>query len=195
MNGLEMIIKEIEDEAAGEAARTIKKAESDAANILAAAKADSDAKAAHIQETATHKVADIHDAQERAVVLQRRQAILSAKQELLQETLDKALQQLYALGEEEYFALIKNLAKQNAQQGKGAMLLNERDLNRLPAGFGEEMQAMLPSGCIVQVSDVTRPIDGGFVLSYGGVELNCSFADMFEARREEFYDLIREILF
>ena len=195
MTGLEKIIKEIQDEAANEAAEVIAKAKAEAEEILAAARASADAKTTRVSEGASQDVADIGNAQQSAKVLQRRQRTLSTKQQVLSETLAKALESLYVLNDADYFALLTRLAVNTAQPGEGEMMLNEKDKTRLPASFEQEMNAALPEGQKLVVSNKNRPIDGGFVLGYGGVEENCSFEAMFNARREEFSDLVRDILF
>lgn len=45
------------------------------------------------------------------------------------------------------------------------------------------------------VSRETRDIDGGFVLSYGGIEENCSIEALFYAARERLQDRVQELLF
>ncbi|MDL2219115.1 V-type ATP synthase subunit E [Ruminococcaceae bacterium OttesenSCG-928-O06] len=195
MTGLDKILQEIRDEAAAEAQQALAKAKAEADEILAAAKTESDAKVAAIEAAATQDVADIERSQESAAALQRRQRTLAQKQTLLAETLDRALQALYALDEDAYFALLSRQAVKAAQPGEGILMLNEKDKKRLPAGFEKQVADALPAGASLKVSDATRPIDGGFVLKYGDVEENCSFEAIFNARTDEFSDMIREVLF
>lgn len=195
MTGLEKILAEIRDEALAEAEATRVQARAEAERLLAEARAAGEAAAAKANADADDTVAEIMRSRDSAKELQRRQNTLATKQALLGETLDAALQSLYALPETEYFALLVKLAAQAAQPGQGEMLLNQQDQKRLPAGFEKNLAAALPAGATLVVSQKTRPIDGGFVLSYGGVEENCSFAAMFDARRDEFSDKIRDTLF
>ncbi len=195
MTGLEKIIKEIRDEAAAEATQTVDKAKAEAKEILAAAKAESDAKVAQIEASATQQAADIEQSRDSALVLQRRQQTLSAKQEVLAETLQKALNSLYNLPEGEYFDLVVKLACKSAANGEGEMMLNKNDLARLPSGFEKKLAGALPSGSSLKIAKEACPIDGGFVLRYGDVEENCSFEAMFNARADEFSDLVRGTLF
>lgn len=195
MTGLQKILQEIQDEASAEAAAVISKATAQADDIISAAKAEGLAKAGSIAEGAKRDVININNARESELVLQRRQRMLKVKQDLLAETLQKALDTLYELDDKEYFALIIRLAAKNAAPGQGEMMLNNKDLARKPADFEKELSKALPSGSQLALSGKTLPIDGGFVLSYGGVEQNCSFKDIFAARREDFNDMIRDILF
>lgn len=195
MTGLEKIIKEIQDEAAAEAAQVVAKARTKADEILAQSKAESDAKIEKIASSAAQDAADIKNAQQSALVLQRRQRTLQTKQDLLADTLQKALETLQVLEDKEYFALLVRLAAKTAQPGEGELLMNERDTARKPANFEKQVNEALPKGTSLKLSAHTRPIDGGFVLNYGGVEENCSFKALFSARRDEFYDLVRDTLF
>lgn len=195
MTGLEKIITEIRDEAAAEAAQLTQKAQAEAKDILAAAKAESDAKVAQIEASAKQQAADIEQSRDSALLLQRRQQTLAAKQEVLAETLQKALDSLYVLPDGEYFDLVVKLAAAAAEEGEGEMLLSEKDLARKPADFEKKLAAALPAGAKLAVAKNSRPIDGGFVLRYGDVEQNCSFKAMFDARTEEFGDLVRSTLF
>lgn len=195
MTGLDKIIKEIQDEASAEAAAMIAKAKAEAEKILANAKAESDAKCEKIAAAAAQDVADIAQSRESAIALQRRQRALQTKQEMLSETLDKALESLKDLPETEYFGLMVHLASTSAQPGEGVMMLSENDSKRVPADFAQKVAAALPSGSTITISSETRPIDGGFILKYGDIEENCSFKSIFDASRDDFSDAIRDTLF
>ncbi|MDL2323753.1 V-type ATP synthase subunit E [Ruminococcaceae bacterium OttesenSCG-928-A16] len=196
MSGLEKILQEIQQEADTESAALLLRAKTEADEMVAAAESAADVKAAEIAETAAQDVKNIQQAQQSAMQLQRRQRTLAVKQQLLAETLEKARQALLQLPTDEYFELLLVLAGKAAQPGSGEMLLNEHDHARLPAFFKLKLAAeALPKGAILLVSSSTRPIDGGFVLKYGDIEENCSFEAMFNARRDEFVDLIQQTLF
>ncbi len=195
MTGLEKIIAEIGDEVAKEAAAAIEKAKAEADAVLQQAKEESDAKIAKISAAAASDVAEIERSRTSAVQLQRRQKALQTKQQVLAETLAKALQEVYALPDAQYFELLVKLAAGTAEGGEGEMLLNEKDKKRLPADFEKKLAAAMPQGAKLTVAKSTRPIDGGFVLKYGDVEENCSLQAIFDARSEEFSDTIRDILF
>ena len=195
MNGLEKILAEIKAEAEAEAAQIVSAANAGAAERLEAARAEAKAKENKIQLEAAQSIAAAERSFESAVVLERRQRILAQKRVLLAKTLEKAKETLCALPEAEYFSLLARLAAQNAQPGQGVLCLNARDKARMPAGFEAQLLAALPAGSSLTVGSETRPIDGGFVLVYGDVEENCSFAALFDARADEFNDLACGVLF
>lgn len=195
MTGLEKIVKEIEDEARSEAAATIEKAKAEAAEILEKAKTNAAEERAKIEAATKQEVADIEQGRESSKALQRRQRTLQTKQMVLDETLAKALDELYKLPDDEYFAVVQKLALNAAQEGDGEVFFNEKDHARLPHSFEKELGKALPDGKKLKVAKETLPLDGGFILKYGHIEENCSFAAIFDSRRDEFSDKIRDILF
>ena len=195
MTGLEKILAEIKAEAEAEARQTLAAANAKAEELLLAARTEAEAIASAEKEASAHKTAEIAQSSNSAISLQRRQRILGQKRMLIEETLDKARKSLCDLPDDEYFALLAKLASNNAHAGSGTLLLNEKDLSRLPAAFKSQLAAVLPQGSELTVGEQTRPIDGGFVLAYGDVEENCSFAAIFDTRADEFSDLICDTLF
>lgn len=195
MTGLEKILAGIQEEASREAEEVLASANAKADEILQAAQKQIDEKNARTAETTAQEVQNIEAARDSQATLQRRQSILQTKQTLLAQTLDDALQNLYTLPDDQYFAIVAHLAAEAAEPGSGVILLNAKDTARLPANFMQRLTAALPSGVSLTLADETRPIDGGCILKYGDIELNCSFAAIFDARRDELYDLVREVLF
>ena len=195
MSGLDKILAEIRDEAAAEATQVVDAAKAEAGKVLAKAKEDSAALTERITAGARQDVADIERSRASALVLQRRQRTLAQKQMLLGETLEKAQNAIKELPEGEYFDLLVRLAAASAEPGEGVMMLNETDKKRMPQDFSKRLGDALPKGASLSISDDTRAIDGGFLLKYGDVEENCSIGDMFNARADEFSDLIRDTLF
>lgn len=195
MTGLEKILAEILDEAKAEAEHALAAAKAKADEMAVTAKAEADTVADKARAAAAQDVADVEYSRNSALALQRRQRTLAQKQALLAETLEKARDSLYALPDGDYFGLLVKLAAKTAQPGEGELLLNEADLARMPKDFEKQLAGALPTGSTLKVGGQARPIDGGFVLKYGDVEENCSFAAIFDAREDEFSDLIRDVLF
>lgn len=195
MTGLDKILADIQAEAQAEAESAIRQAENDAADILANAQADTDAACARILAEAQRQVDGIERAGASAAELRRRRAVLEAKQAILSQIMDSALETLHALPDADYFALLVRLAAAGAELRPGELLLSARDLARLPDGFEQAVRDALPQGAALTVSGEARPIDGGFILKYGDVEQNCSFRAIFNARHEEMTDKARAVLF
>lgn len=79
---------------------------------------------------------------------------------------------------------------------KGEIALNAQDLAKLPAGFEKEVNALAQKkGGELVLSKAPASVEKGFILSYGGIEENCSFKAMFDAKKDECQDLVQKILF
>ena len=79
---------------------------------------------------------------------------------------------------------------------KGEIIFNAKDKERLPSDFATLLnQAASEKGGSLQISDQSCPIDGGFILTYDGIEENCSFNALFETNIEILQDQIQRLLF
>jgi V/A-type H+-transporting ATPase subunit E len=195
MNGLDKITEEIVSEAEAEAAKIAADARAQADRIIAEAKAQASKEANGIKADSDKSVAGLNEQRESMFGLQRRQAMLQARQTALDEALNAAHTYLLNLPDIEYFTLCIRLAVSQSEDGAGELLFNERDLHRLPESFAHLLNIAMPEGRTLEVSSVTAPIDGGFVIKYGDLQENCSFSAIFRERHDEFVDLIREPLF
>ncbi len=195
MSGLDKILNEIRTAASAEAGDIVKQAQQKADSLLDEAQAEADAQAAALSKETDRQIAEIESGRVSALQLQKRQKTLETKQQLLAETLEKARRSLYDLPTEDYAALLVRLAATHAQPGEGVMLLNQQDQERLPASFVKQVNEPLPQGTAITMASKTRPIDGGFVLQYGDIEINCSFEAIFDANKDDFTDTIQGILF
>lgn len=195
MTGLEKIVASIREEALCEAKSIVEKAKADAAGMLADEKAKSDVQCAQIEDSAKRQAEDIERAGISALELQRRRKLLEAKQELLTQTMEQALSELYVLPDEAYFDMLLKMAGAFAEAQNGQLLLSQKDIARCPKDFEERLNRQLPKGVTLGVSQASSPIDGGFILKYGDIEQNCTFRAVFNARWDELTDKAREILF
>ena len=195
MTGLEKIVASIREEALGEAKSITDQANADAARMLASEKAKSDEQCAQIGDFAKRQAEDIERAGASALELQRRRKLLEAKQELLTQTMELALDELYAQPDQAYFELLLKMAGAFAEPKNGQLLLSAKDFARCPKDFAERLRNHLPQGVTLTVSEARAPIDGGFILKYGDIEQNCTFRAVFNARWDELTDKARGILF
>ena len=65
----------------------------------------------------------------------RRQAALSAKQEVIGEIINEAYERLLNLEDEKYFAVIKKMLEDNVLSEKGEIIFSARDRQRMPKDF------------------------------------------------------------
>ena len=196
MTGLEKIIEKIGLDARESANEVLAEASEKCAEILDAARAESEKIDAQAQSDAKALREDILARGESGAQLQRKNRILTAKQEMIGEVIEGARESLIGMDDFDYFVLLGRLAERNAQPGDGVMYLSSQDLARVPASFHRKLAeiAQQKHGTLV-ISHEPRSIDGGFVLAYGGIEENCSFGAMFEDRKEALQDVVRAKLF
>jgi len=193
MKGLDKIIGRI---------RTDAQAEIDA--ILA----EGDARAAEITENYRHQAQMMAEQeiqrsrQDAAALAERRisgnameksKAMLSAKQECIDEAFALAAQKLRQLPPAEYAAL---LAKIVAAAGVGdeELIFSADDAEAVGEEVVRQANA-LKEGAAFTRSNEVRELDGGVVLKRGDVEVNCGFATQLRLLRQTMAADVAAILF
>lgn len=194
MTGLEKIVKQIQDEARQSADAVVTQAEAEAREITEKAKAESAKKSAEIEAKSKSDVENFLASAKSAAALSVRRAVLAEKQKIISELIAEAQESIYTLPDNEYFALILKMAGRFALPEDGEILFSAKDFNRLPDNFADSLNKVANGGKL-SISKETRNIDGGFVLTYGGVEENCSIEALFYAARESLQDKVQELLF
>lgn len=123
--------------------------------------------------------------------LERRNALLKRRRTEIDKTINGLLSFLINQDDNSYFEYIYKLCAQ--LKGKsGEIMLNSRDLQRLPSDFEQQVKSR---GLDASVSQTPAQISGGFVLKSGDIEENMDFAAIISARRDELEDLINRELF
>lgn len=196
MSGLEKMKSQILDEARHSAETEIKKAEEQAAEMRNRAKADANAEAEKILEKSKADVESFLERSASSCDMYRKKAVLKAKQEVIQEVLQKAYERIQSLDAQSYFEMVEKLLDKYTLAQAGEIYFSKEDLERMPEGFEQKIRqtAVLKGGALT-VSKEPRQIDGGFILVYGGIEENCTIKALFEAKREELSDKVHSLLF
>ena len=192
MSGLDKIKSQILDEANHSAEVKLAEANEKAERMLSEAKAEAEAEVSRLQAKSQEAVAVYADRVKSSGEMQRKQAILQAKQEVIAEVLQNAYEKVCAQDDAAYFGMITRMLEKYAQPGDG----NAKDLKRMPKGFEAEMEkAAQKKGGSLKLSAEAKDMDGGFILVYGGVEENCTIRAMFDAKRDYLSDKVHEVLF
>ena len=194
MTGLEAILSQIESGAKQEADELLTDARAKAEEILANAKENAAKKTQDILQEGEKKAQDIRDRADSAALLERRNNMLAFKQQVIREAIDNTRASLESAPDEEYFTMLLQLAARFAREGKGEMRLNRRDLDRLPGSFEADLKQAVPQGDIT-VSREPIDLENGFLLVYGGIDVNCTFRAIFEEADGELRDAVGKILF
>lgn len=196
MAGLDKILSQITAESDAAINEILSKAEKEAADIKAQAEKEANEAVEKINRESASRLSDQKSRAESAAALAKRQMLLGEKQKLIGEVIDKAKESFLNLSDKEYFDTLIKLVKNNALPQDGEIIFNEKDLKRLPSDFSSKVQAAAAERKgTLKVSNETRPIDGGFVLAYNGIEENCSISALFETNVEELQDKIQTLLF
>lgn len=196
MANVEKIIGEILSDAETKAKENEQAANEQAEKIINLAKE----KCQKIEMQTNEQVAEIlRDSAERtksSSQLKKRQKLLAARQDVIAEILQKAYESFFTMADEEYFLAIEKMLKKSCQAKDGEIYFSEKDLQRMPADFEQIIDevAREKRGTLTLSKDV-KPIDGGFVLVYGGIEENCSIQAMFHTEKEFLADKVQELLF
>lgn len=145
--------------------------------------------------------------------LEARKLTLAAKQKMLEKAFQKALDDLLNLPENEYIALLANLAVRAARTGKEKVILSQKDRTRFGKQVVTQANDMLaknasakPSGDrkgpkaadmtgMLTLSEESRPMKGGLILSDGDVEVNCTFETLVRLQRGEMDREVAKVLF
>lgn len=196
MTGLDKILSCIDDEAKRDADSILEVGKLKASEILASAKKEAEKRAKLIIKNAEDKAEFILKKAESKGKLREREQILDAKREIIGSVLNEAKENLRRLPVKDYFEVVLKLCKKYASAQSGEVIFCEEDLQRVPAGFEASLaEVARTAGGELKISIKTREIDGGFILSYGDIEENCTFDALFECDFELLSDEVNEILF
>ncbi|WZL77862.1 V-type ATP synthase subunit E [Eubacteriales bacterium mix99] len=196
MSGLDKILAQILSEARSTADAKIASAQQQAEKILKEKEEEAKRECGRIARQSAVEQADRIARAKSSASLQKRKTILAAKQQMIEDVIQKARKAVLESSEDEYFRRIREMVEQYALPQDGQILFCLKDRDRLPSGLEALLnQAISARGGSLKISQETRPIDGGFVLVYGEVEENCSFEALFESRHDVLQDKVHEFLF
>lgn len=196
MTGLEKILAAIESEADEKASEILQNADNETKNYLDEAASSTEAECAQIIESGKAKASVIERIAASGAELEGKKLLLTARREIIGDVIDRALEALRALPDDQYFDVLSRLAVYYAEKGEGEMLLSEKDKARLPQGFMESVNRKLSEkNAVLKVAHDTRETGGGFVLCYGGIEINCTFDALVDGRREQLGDKLGRYIF
>lgn len=196
MTGLEKILKSIDDEARSISDGIINKAKKEAQGIIKKAKDIAKNESDLIIKNSEKEAEYILQRADSQIELQKREMILKAKREQIDDIINESQDALCKLPDDEYFNIILKLFEKHMQPLKGEIIFSKKDVDRIPRGFKTNISKLAKSiDGDIKVSEETRDISGGFILVYGDIEENCSFKAMFGSMYDLLSDKINELLF
>lgn len=194
MTGLESILSQIAGDGQQEAEALLSEARAKAGEISQKAQEEAKEKAAAVIKEGERRAQDIRNRAQSAAELEKRNQMLVFKQELIREAVAAARESLENAPDGEYFETLLSLYVRFAQEGRGEMRLCKRDLARLPDDFLARMRKAVPKA-EVTISPQPYEIGSGFLLVYGGVDINCTFDAIFEDAYDALRDAAGRLLF
>ena len=198
MAGAEKIQQKILEEARQQAQKDIEQAEKEAVAIIKSAKQEAlekkDALLKKGQKDAVeHKKRLVAVAQ-----LDARKQRLQAKQDVVQEAFEGALERLISLPAEKYQTVLIDMVVAAIKTGKEEVIVCERDKRRLTPDFIKAINTQLLNkgmNSAVKLSDETRDIKGGFILKQDNIEINHSFEMIIRMQRDVLETAVIKVLF
>ena len=193
MTGLESILDQIISDAKQEADEQLAAAQREKSAILAEAKVQADEAAAAILKNGEEKAATIRERAQSAAQMERRNAMLAFKQQIIGEAIDQTRASMENAPDEEYFQSLLTLVEQFAKEGSAKMRFNSKDLNRLPADFAARLKEAAPK-TEIEISKEPIDLESGFLLTYGDIDINCTFEAIFEGASAQLRDAVSRSL-
>jgi len=212
MNGIERITEKIVSDAKAEAQALLDAAYAEFDDTISSANARAGAVAAAYGERLEKQRADAAARADSAGDLEKRNASLAARANLVERAFNEAHKRVLELPENEYYAFLETLLAKTAKEraaedlshesgndeydefDKYELLMNEKDRT----AFGERLVGSL-SGKIgkkeLVLSEETVEIDGGFILKWSRVDLNCSVSQLIRAARDRLEREVCAILY
>ena len=227
MNGIEKITARIEEDNRLENDALLAQARAEAADIATRYQAEAQAEADEVLAPGRKNAGERGRHLDSMAQMECRKAVLTAKQDVIEEAFQAAHRKLLALPREEYVALLAGLAvkasttgreklifsaEDRAQVGKAVVAAANKKLAeavspKLPEEVTETKagavldkvvsgaSAILNGTGLLTLADETRPMDGGFILSDGAVEVNCTFDTLIRLQRGALAGEVAKVLF
>ncbi len=227
MNGIEKITQRIDQDAQGEIDQILADARAQAADITARYEVQAQKEAQDIVARGEKNAAEREERLASVAQMEAKKLTLATKQEMLEKAFDLALDRLVSLPDDEYVALLADLAVKAAVTGREQLIFSQKDRTRvgkqvvaaaneklakmvapeLPEALTESKagaildkvvagaSAILAGTGMLTLSEQTRPMRGGFILSDGDVEVNCAFETLVRLQRGEISGEVAKVLF
>lgn len=220
MNGLDKITDRILSEARADADRILADAQAECDRITADAVAKAEKIRDQVAGDAHEEGVELISRAKSSAAMQKRNRMLQAQSDLVDETFDTAVKAMLSLSTEKYTSLLAGLlAAAMTEQAETEnvsrslygdeavapseyeVLMNPSDRSRCGAAVIEQAKAKLKGKipadrlALLRLSDRTVAIDGGLILRYGDIESNCSFALLFAQLRQELEADVSRALF
>lgn len=193
MTGLDKIIKQIQLDSDNTCNSILDKNREECNRIMNKAEAEADLIRENGLSAADERYKNIIARAYSTSEIEERRIILQSKQKIVSDMTNNALQNMINLPDDNYFDVVYKLIEKYSLVGDGVIMFNSRDYSRLPSDFSAKANSVSKGKILLGESAVD--IDGGFVLVYGGIDVNCSFNSLFYDNSEKISDQVAQLLF
>lgn len=194
MNGIEKLTQQITADAQVEIDAILAQAREKADAVTADYAQRAEKAAAERQAKGAEAAAQREERLIAMADMERRKDLLAAKQDMVGKAFDKALDQLCSLSDEEYVAMLTKLAVAASNSGKEQLIFSQKDRTRVGKDVVIAANEAMNDGHLT-LSEQTRPMRGGFILSDGAIEVNCTFETLVRLQRGEIAGEVANVLF
>lgn len=184
MNGIERITARLDADTQAEIDRIRENAKAEAEKVAQGYRTQMESETAELRERSRRAAAEREERLVSAAQMEARKTALAARQEMVDKAYALALEKLCSLPEEQYIQTVAALLVQAAPDGKGEVIFSKEQRERVGTAAVALANSRLGDGKLT-VSSQTRPLKGGFILSNGRVEVNCSFDTLVRLQRAE----------
>ena len=193
MTGIDKIINQIQLDTENTCNTIRATAQSRCEEIISEAEGTAVSMKSENEARAEQKYSDIISRANSLAELEAGKTMLSTKQSIIKEMISGVSAYINNMSNQEYFELLLRMIEKYSENSDGVICFSKNDTDRLPKDF--ELKINEVSKGKLTVSDEGINIKNGFVLVYGGIEVNCSFDALFYDKAEEISDTVSKILF
>lgn len=195
MDGIEKIIDRISGDAQREVDDVLAKARAEADKILSQYQAQAQAEADDILTRGEKAAVERGERLASVAQLECRKEVLRAKQEVIEEAFQLAMDKLTQLPQEAYVSLLADLAVEASSKGNEKLIFSVADRARVGKAVVVAANEKLGDKGQLTLAQETRPMQGGFILSDGAVEVNCTFETLVRLQRGTLSTQVAGVLF
>ena len=225
MNGIERITARIDADTQAEIDRILGEANGQADAISAKYRAQAEAEDRDLLAKSQKAAEEREERLVSAAQMEARKSLLTVKQEMVEQAYQRALEKLCSLPKEQYVELMAAMLVQVSSTGREEAIFSPEDredagraaVSRANELLAKEVAPELPLGdgavasflnkvaanvsafaqgtAMLTLAEETRPIQGGFVLRNGRIEVNCTFEALIRSEREQTAGAVAKLLF
>ncbi|MDE6281940.1 MAG: V-type ATP synthase subunit E [Oscillospiraceae bacterium] len=194
MNGIEKITARIAEDGKAENDALLAQARAQAAEVTAKYQAEARAAADEILAQGRKNAEARARHLDSTAQMECRKAVLAAKQDVIEEAFQAAHKKLLNLPQAEYVTFLAGLAAKASVTGKEKLIFSANDRAQVGKDVVAAANKKLAAGKLT-LAEETRPMDGGFILSDGAVEVNCTFDTLIRLQRGALAGEVAKALF